>query len=222
MLEQLTLRGRIVSAALRLAARRPWQEISLLDISAEAGVPLLELKDLFASKSEIVAAFVGTVDEEMLRRAPQRMADAAARDMLFEVIMNRFDALQSHKSALRSIAAAPALDPALARALLASRRWMLHAAGVAADGIEGAVRVAGIAALYQAVFRIWLEDDDPGLARTMAALDRRLRRGERGMRAVEEFCGALGRLSRGLRPAPKHGAQPGADGRAASGGETQL
>ena len=41
------------------------------------------------------------------------------------------------------------------------------------------MRVAGLGMIYASVFGIWLEDDDPGLARTMAALDRRLRRGER-------------------------------------------
>ena len=29
--------------------------------------------------------------------------------------------------------------------------------------------------------RVWLDDDDPGLARTMAALDKRLRRAERAV-----------------------------------------
>ena len=36
-------------------------------------------------------------------------------------------------------------------------------------------------------------DDDPGLAKTMAALDRRLRRGERTLQSIDEtvskFCG---------------------------------
>jgi hypothetical protein len=60
--------------------------------------------------------------------------------------------------------------------------WMLEAAGIGTDGATGGLRVAGLAAVYASVFRVWLEDDDPGHARTMAALDRRLRRGERSLR----------------------------------------
>jgi hypothetical protein len=33
----------------------------------------------------------------------------------------------------------------------------------------------------------WLEDDDPALARTMARLDRELRRGERVLEQAEDF-----------------------------------
>ena len=49
--------------------------------------------------------------------------------------------------------------------------------------------------VYASVFGVWLEDDDPGLARTMAALDRRLRRGERTLRGVEQVGSALYRLA---------------------------
>ena len=63
---------------------------------------------------------------------------------------------------------------------------MLHAAGIGTDGVEGGLKVAGLASVYASVFRTWLDDDDPGLARTMAALDRRLRRGERTYARIED------------------------------------
>jgi ubiquinone biosynthesis protein COQ9 len=205
MLDQFTLRGRIISAALRLAAGRPWAEVSLLDIAEEAGATLMELKDLFASKAEVLTGFVREVDEEMIRRAPKRMAGAASRDTLFEVIMSRFDVLQPHKPALRSIVAAPSFDPALVQSLFTSQRWTLHASGVVAEGVRGALRVAGLASIYASVFRVWLEDDDPGLARTMAALDRRLRRGERTLSMVDEACAAVARIGGALRRQPSAG-----------------
>jgi hypothetical protein len=48
-----------------------------------------------------------------------------------------------------------------------------------------------LAAIYAATFRTWLADDDPGLARTMAALDRRLRRGERTLNTLDEIKGKV-------------------------------
>ena len=44
------------------------------------------------------------------------------------------------------------------------------------------------------MFRVWLEDDDPGHARTMAALDRRLRRGERTLRNAEQVGSLINRV----------------------------
>ncbi len=113
----------------------------------------------------------------------------APRDAIFEVVMSRFDVLAAYKPALKSIAASWPADPALLRALAASQAWMLRAAGVSARRARGQARAAGLGAVYASVFRTWLEDDDPGLARTMAALDRRLRRGERTLKSVEEVEG---------------------------------
>src|SRR5258705_10484243 len=176
MLDQTTLKGRIIASAMKLAAEKPWKDVTLLDIAEAASIKLADVRGEFASKSEIVAAFARAVDDELLRRAPARTGATSPRDALFEVIMMRFDILAPYKPALRSILDARTVDPALVRSFLESQRWMLEAAGVSADGISGLIRVKGLAAGYASVFHTWLDDDDPGLAKTMARLDRRLRR----------------------------------------------
>jgi len=72
---------------------------------------------------------------------------------------------------------------------------MLEAAGVSADGISGLIRVKGLAAVYASVFHTWLDDDDPGLAKTMARLDRRLRRAERTYSNLHELHAAVDRIA---------------------------
>ena len=73
--------------------------------------------------------------------------------------------------------------------LLRSMAWMLQAAGIAADGLGGAVAVKLTAAAYMATIREWLRDDSVDLAPTMAALDRRLR-------GIERWYGRGGRPPR--------------------------
>lgn len=192
--------ARIVAAALRLAAARPWGEVTLLDIAEEAGLTLADMRRSCGSKSEILAAFARQVDDAVLAKAARPPAGQSARDTLFEVLMSRFDALEPHRAALKSIHAAGAADPAMLRALLASQAWMLNAAGVATDGIGGGIRVAGLASVYASVFSTWLGDDDPGLARTMAALDRRLRRGEHTLSSLDEMAAAARRMAGMLSP----------------------
>jgi hypothetical protein len=60
-----------------------------------------------------------------------------------------------------------------------SQQWMLTAADIAASGPRGMVRAQGLALLFASVLRTWVDDEDPGIARTMAALDRALARGQR-------------------------------------------
>jgi AcrR family transcriptional regulator len=200
MLDLATPRGAIIAAALRLAAERPWAQVTLADIAEASGTTLLALKTEFASKGEILAAFTVAVDDQMLAQAPRRMAEQPARDALFEVIMGRFDVLAPYKTALRSIAGSGVPEPALIRPLLASQRWMLEAAGVGTGGLEGGFRIAGLATVYATVFRTWLADEDPGHARTMAALDRRLRRGERTLTRIDEVCSGLMRFASAAMP----------------------
>ena len=192
--------GRIVDAALRLAAVRPWSQVTLLDIAEGAGLTLADLRRSFGSKSEILAAFARSIDDQILAKAVRPPEGQSARDTLFEVLMMRFDALEPHRAALKSIQSAGAADPALIRALLASQAWMLNAAGVATDGIGGGVRIAGLASVYASVFQTWLDDDDPGLARTMAALGRRLRRGEQTLSSLDEIGAAARRMAAMLSP----------------------
>lgn len=196
MFDQSTLRGRIIAATMTLAAERPWKDVTLLDIAERTGVTLVDLKHEFSSKSDILTAFTRAVDDEVLRRAPKRDAATGPRDAIFEILMSRFDVLAPYKAALRSISGeASSFDPAFMCSFLASQHWMLQAAGIDTSGITGGVKVGGLAGVYASVLRTWLKDDDPGLARTMAALDRRLRRGERAISNIEEVKSGLRRVA---------------------------
>jgi len=191
MLDLTTIKGRIVTAALRLAGECPWEQVTLVDIGEAAGVSLVDLRNAFSSKGDILAAFTRAVDDEVAVRAPKRAENQSSRDAIFEVIMSRLDILLPYKAALKSIAVSWPADTALLGAVLSSQAWMLRAAGVRPDGLDGQLRVAGLAALYVSAFRTWLEDDDPGLARTMAVLDRRLRRGERTLKSIDSAASTL-------------------------------
>ena len=65
---------------------------------------------------------------------------------------------------------------------------MLEAAGIEVeDGAAGAIKLQGLALAWARIVGVWLEDDDPGLSRTMAELDRELTRGERAVAGVDRL-----------------------------------
>jgi AcrR family transcriptional regulator len=202
MLDGPSNRDRIIAAALRLAEKRGWRDLSLGEIAAEAGIPLVELRKEFQSKGQILAAFSRALDLAVLEKFPAPGADVA-RDRLFDVLLTRFELMQPYKAAIRRIRedVGSSLGESLAqmRPALKSQYWMLAAAGISGEGGTGFMRVRGLLSIYGRVFSIWLDDDDPGMARTMAALDRRLRRGESVMRGVERFRDGLESLACSLR-----------------------
>ena len=202
MLDDRSRRTKIIRAALSLAETRGWRRLSLKDIADEAKVSLADMHKDFQGKSAILRAFASEVDDAVLREAEPDAAEPA-RDRLFEVLMTRFEVLVPYRPALARIYEdyryAPAEAARFTGLVLESQYWMLNAAGIPMEPPYASIRVPGLAAVYGRVVPVWLQDDDAGLARTMAALDRELRRGERWLRRIEPVCGVLWRLSEGLR-----------------------
>jgi AcrR family transcriptional regulator len=185
-------RARIIDAFMALLAQKPIEQIGLAEIARAAGVSLAELRDEFGSTFAILAAYVKQVDRAVLAGEDADMAEEPPRERLFDVLMRRIELLTPHKEAVRSLMRSAMRNPGLALALqrlaLRSQQWMLTAADIGAAGPLGFVRAQGLAVLFASVLRTWVDDDDPGLARTMAALDRALARGQRWSGLLDELC----------------------------------
>jgi len=192
-------RKAIIDALMGLAATRPWNEIEINDIAQAAGVSLAQFRDLFPSKGAVLGGLSRQIDRKVLEETTDDLAGEPARERIFDVIMRRFDALEPYKEALRRISRDMQYDPvslaALHQVAVNSMRFMLAAAGIRTEGSLGTLKLQGAVLVYSNTMRTWLDDDDPALAKTMARLDRELRRGER----VLEGAADLRRLTAPLR-----------------------
>ncbi len=193
-------RGKIVSAFLALLAEKRIEQISLIEIAREAGLSLALLRAEFSSPLGILAAHVKNTDRAVLAEDFSDMEDEPARERLFDVLMRRLEIVAPHRTAVGSLLRSASRNPPLALALnglaVRSQQWMLAAAGIEASGPRAMVRAQGLALLFGSVVRTWIHDDDPGLARTMAALDRALARGQRLAGLLDDLCYVPSRLCR--------------------------
>jgi AcrR family transcriptional regulator len=185
-------RERSIEALMRLLAANDFRDIGLSDIAAEAEVPLATLRRNFDGKLGILAAFSRRIDEQVLEKGPAE--GEIPRDRLFEMMMRRFEALVPYRDALHRLARSARRDLRLARSLhhIAKRSlmWMLVGADIHRGGLVGRLAVQGAVLVYADVLPAFL-DDDEDLGRTMARLDRSLRRGERAMEWLDGLCGFL-------------------------------
>jgi ubiquinone biosynthesis protein COQ9 len=204
MFDDLSKRSKAVRAALDLAKERRWGDISLTDIAQAANLGLADLRREFSCKTDIIRAFQSEVDAEVLSRARPAGEAQSPRDRLFDVVMTRFEVMQPYKPALRRISSYLCCRPGEAATLLcaslASQYWMLAGSGAKLDGPGGALRVAGLTTIYGKVFQVWLDDPSPSLDKTMAALDKRLARGERMLSGLETACADVCRIACGFLP----------------------
>ena len=147
-----------------------------------AGLSLADFRDAFPSKGAVLAGLSRKIDrscstarrirsrDEIAEGASVRRADAPARC---------HGALPARPGKRGRVGAArrpcgrgaqpggPQLDA-------------LHAGGGRhrLGGPTGAIKLQGLVFAWARVLSVWFEDSEPGLARTMAALDRELKRGE--------------------------------------------
>lgn len=173
----------IVKTALELAASTPWSSIGLRDIATAAGVSLAEMHTLYPTKTAILKAYFASVDAAVLDTKFVFDEEDGPRDRLFDVLMRRFDVLSEERDGVLAILTTLRCDPLAALCLGAgfcgSMRWMLETAGIPSTGRNGRLTAKGLAAVWLATLRVWERDDSEDMARTMAALDKNLRRAER-------------------------------------------
>jgi AcrR family transcriptional regulator len=200
---QTSERKRIIESFMGLLAAKPIEEIGFAEIAKGAGVSLAELRGMFGSTLAVLAAHVKEIDREVLAAGDADMAEESPRERLFDVLMRRIEMLEPRKAAVRSLIRSCRRNPGLAFALnglaVRSQQWMLTAAEIHAGGPRGMVRAQGLALLFASVLRVWVNDDDPGHARTMAALDRALARGQRLSGFLDDLCRIPKCVGRGRR-----------------------
>ena len=174
---------RILDAAMTLAAERRWRDVSLGDVAGAARVSLADLRAAYRSKAAILAALGDKAAAAVLAGGDDEAAGEPPRDRLLDALMRRFEALSAYRQAISSIVRDVGGDPVAAFCaggrLMRSMAWTLEAAGISSAGPCGRLRIKGLAAVYGAAFFVWLRDDSPDAGRTLACLDRGLRRAER-------------------------------------------
>jgi len=196
-------RDKAVDALMALLAEHSFEDIGLAEVAGRAGLKLSQLRSEFGSTLAIVGAHIKDIDRAVLAGGTADMAEEPARERLFDVLMRRLEALAPYKEAVRSIMRSARRNAGLALALNAmavrSQSWMLEAAGIGASGPRGALRAQGAALMFARVLTVWIDDDEEGLDRTMAALDRGLSSAERWDGFVGDLCALPKCILRGPR-----------------------
>jgi AcrR family transcriptional regulator len=196
-------RDKAADALMALLAEQPFERIGLAEVAGRAGLSLSQLRAEFGSTLAVLAAHIKDIDRKVLGGGDADMGEEPARERLFDVVMRRLEALTPYKDAMRSLIRSTRRNAGLALALnrmaVRSQQWMLEAAGIGASGPRGALRAQGAALMFARVLMVWIDDDEAGLDRTMAALDRGLASAERWAGFLDDLCSIPICVLRGAR-----------------------
>jgi hypothetical protein len=174
------VRRDLARAALALAAHTPWPEITLARLAAEASRPPADFYG--ASLGEAVDCVEEAFDRAIADNLDALDPKQSVRDRLFDLIMRRFEAMEPHRAAVIAMEHGVDRDPVLLGAAhqrhVRCARWVLALAGLQADGMTGQARAQGLGVIIGQARAAWRGDDAGDFAKTMASLDKNLRRAE--------------------------------------------
>jgi hypothetical protein len=167
----------LVAAAFTQGAEEGWMKVSAAGAAQRAGLDLTLARVRFGGRSKILKKFGELADIHALKGASR---EGELHDLLFDILLRRFDFLQMHRAGVLALLKAAPLDPALSlwlgKASLSSMGWLLEAVGVPAAGLMGALRKKGLLAVWLWGTNAWAKDESEDLAGTMAAVDVALKR----------------------------------------------
>lgn len=168
----------LLEAAWRLVGERGWRGWSGVALARATGEPLAAVYALFPSRRHLVVALGRRLDGAMLDLPLGELDGMSVRERLFELLMRRFEAMRPFRAGLRAAGREAVFDPCLLLTAVSNLEraadWLLDASGAGLDGVRARIARRALQLAYLRAFRVWLEDDSPDLARTMAELDRRL------------------------------------------------
>ena len=120
------------------------------------------------------------IDADVIAQGLLEEDDASPRDRLFEIFMRRLECLKPYREVFiilsrewnKDLLSTLAFTPQY----FTSISWMLRLALIETNSLKGRLLISQVSLLFVNVLRVWLDDDSPDMALTMAELDRRLRR----------------------------------------------
>ncbi|MGI9499062.1 MAG: hypothetical protein ACR2P3_03430 [Geminicoccaceae bacterium] len=179
--------------AFEIIAETGWRGFSFTDLAERSGLALSEVRKAFSGQWALLDALSQRLDQAMLAFEPDDMEGLPPKDRVFELMMSRLEAMVPFRPGLCRLMRDARFDPPLL-ALAACRldrslAWLQDAGGRAhaqgaspLEGLRRRVQRRLLGAVYLQALNVWSSDDSPDLAKTMAALDKQLRR-------IESFAG---------------------------------
>jgi AcrR family transcriptional regulator len=175
-----TIAPDLLERAFAQIAERGLGGFSRSELARSAGVSLEDVYTLFPDRAALARRLGERLDREMLGMDVAELAGLTLRERVFELVMRRLDALQPYREGLKRLARESFADPRMTLASLCNLDrlgdWLLDIAGLGSGLRARAVAKPALLFVYVRVFGVWLGDETPDRAETMATLDRLLGR----------------------------------------------
>ena len=163
---------KIAINTLAILSIKSWKKLTISEVKLKSRVKLFD--KLIKNKKDLLKNINSYFDYNLILNK-KNIEDSNSKDMIFEILMQRFDLLQENRKAIISISQSFKNKPLdllfLLPQLIDSMVLMLGFAKISCKGIAGPFNIKGILIIYIATFFVWVKDENSSLEKTMTALD---------------------------------------------------
>ena len=169
-----------------------WEEFSLEKLSTKEKIPINDLKVFFKCKNSIVDKFSRMIDKNIESKLRiDDFKDSSKKDILFELIMMRFDEMEDFKGSLVKILDVsknkPLLISIITKNVMNTMDFFLELSNSYNNYAFDILKKNFLFIIYSISFKTWLSDDTEDLSKTMAELDKLLSTAENFQQKVSRF-----------------------------------
>ena len=169
---------KIAQQTLNILKKKSWNTFSLEQILKNVKVKKTYIK----SKFDLLKNINRYVDDILIKKM-KSIENSSTKDMLFEVLMARFDILQSNRKSFLEIykyfKEKPQYFLKLLPSFLESMIVTAELSKYNINGLKGTIRLKGLMVVYFVTFFQWMDDKNSSLEKTMTALDKNLDQAEK-------------------------------------------
>ena len=169
-----------------------WEDFSIEKLSTRENIPINELKVYFKCKYSIVDKFSRMIDRNIESKLRiQDFKDSSKKDILFELIMMRFDEMEDFKESLEKILNVsknkPLLVSIITKNVMNTMDFFLELSKSYNNYAFDFLKKNFLFLIYSITFKTWLSDDTEDKSKTMAELDKLLSTAENFQQKVSSF-----------------------------------
>jgi len=169
-----------------------WDKFSVEKLSTKENIPVKDLKVIFKCKYSIVDKFSRMIDKSIESKLRiQDFRDSSKKDILFELIMMRFDEMEEFKGSLAKVLDAsknkPLLISIITQNVMNTMDFFLELSNSYNNYAFDVLKKNFLFLIYSITFKTWLSDNTEDLSKTMAELDKLLSTAENFQQKVRSF-----------------------------------
>ena len=169
---------KIAQQTLNILMKKTWNTFSLEQVLKNVKVK----KNYIKTKFDLLKVISKYVDYLLINKT-KSLENSSTKDMLFEVLMARFDILEENRKAFIEIYKTLKKNPQefikLLPTFLESIIITAELSNYNVNGIKGTIRLKGLMLIYFITFFQWMDDKESSLEKTMTALDKNLDQAEK-------------------------------------------